>query len=239
MSGHTAAAGGDLRARILRDPELVLNDPAVMRALVTRDGGAGGHGGKVIDLRAVAMARLEARLDRLEAAHRTVIAAAYENLAGTQQIHRAALRLLDADSAEGFLDALGGEVAAILRLDAVRLVLECEEPIETHPRAGEAVLRLVPPGAVAWRLGSHSGPGARVTLRRGASVLALGGAPEETPSGPVASEAWLGLDLGPGRLPALLALGSCDADEFAPGQGTELLEFLAGVCERALRRWLG
>lgn len=238
MSGHTAAVGGDLRARILRDPELVLNDPAVMRALVTRDEAGEGRGGKVIDLRSVAMARLEARLDRLEAAHRKVIAAAYENLAGTQQIHRAALRLLDAESPEAFLDTLGGDVAAILRLDAVRLVLECEEAIETHPRAEGVVLRLVPPGSVAWRLGSHSGPGARVTLRRGAAVLSQGGVPDLTPSGPVASEAWLGLDLGQGRLPGLLALGSCDPDEFAPGQGTELMEFFAGVFERALRRWL-
>ncbi len=51
-----------------------------------------GH--NVVDLRGIAMERLEERLDRLEDTHRSVIAAAYDNLAGTNSIHRAVLRLL-------------------------------------------------------------------------------------------------------------------------------------------------
>ena len=58
------------------------------------------------------------------------------------------------------------------------------------------------------------------------------------PAGAIGSEAALTLDLGRGRLPGLLLLGSGDPDQFAPGQGTELLEFLAGVLERTLCRWL-
>ena len=300
MNGSTVATSGDLRARILLDPDLILGDPAVMRALVARGAGRGRDGcedGKVVDLRTVAVARLEARLGRLEAAHRTVIAAAYENLAGTQQVHRAILRLLDARSLRGFVDGLSGEVAAILRLDAVRLVVEdaapgggeAAAPTPLRPpaagpeaaagpsgvaaaagpsgvaaaagpsgvaavaandagppsvlgtamgAAAGAGLRVVPPGWIAGRVAAPGAGSARVILRRGAVLLAEGGGAGGVPMGSIGSEAWLVLDLGGARGRGLVVLGSGDPDQFAPGQGTELLEFLAGVLERALRGWL-
>lgn len=77
------------RARILADPGLVLDDAEVMRALVLASEQA--MGGNVVDLRGMAMERLETRIDRLEETHRAVIAAAYENLSSTNQIHRAIL----------------------------------------------------------------------------------------------------------------------------------------------------
>ncbi len=46
------------------------------------------------------------------------------------------------------------------------------------------------------------------------------------------------LDLGPGRLAAMLAMGSEDPHRFKSGQGTDLLTFFTGVFERVLRRWL-
>ena len=253
MSGTPVATSGDLRTRIIRDPELVLGDPAIMRALVAR-GGAEEPGGKVVDLRSVALARIEARLGQVEAAHRTVIAAAYENLSGIHQVQRAVLCLLEARSLEDLVDTLAGEVASILRLDAIQLVLEGEASAaasaapamaaanDAGPPGGEApdaALRVVPPGWVSGRVGCGGGPLSRVILRRGAVLLAEGGAAEE-----IGSEAWLALDLrgdgrGAGRGPGLLVLGSGDPDQFAPGQGTELMEFLAGVTERALARWLG
>jgi hypothetical protein len=76
------------------------------------------------DLRGLAMERLETRLERLEDTHRSVIAAAYENLAGTNQMHRAILRILEPTDFEEFLTVLDTDVAEILRVDNVRLVLE-------------------------------------------------------------------------------------------------------------------
>ena len=83
----------DLRDRILAEPEAILEDRDVMAALVAANERA--MGANIVDLRGIAMERLEARLDRLEDTHRSVIAAAYENLAGTNQVHRAILQLLD------------------------------------------------------------------------------------------------------------------------------------------------
>src|SRR5210317_1238597 len=114
-----------LREAIISQPDVILDDKDVMHALIAANEKI--MGANIVDLRGLAMDRLEARLDRLEDTHRSVIAAAYENLAGTNQVHRAILRMLDPVEFESFLHDLGGEVANILRVDAIRLVLETKE----------------------------------------------------------------------------------------------------------------
>ena len=54
----------------------------------------------------------------------------------------------------------------------------------------------------------------------------------------IRSEACLKLDLGAGRMPGMLVMGSEDPHLFTPQQGTDLLTFFAGVFERSMRRWL-
>lgn len=226
----------DLRARIISRPSVILDDKDVMHALIAANEKA--MGSNIVDLRGIAMERLERRLDRLEDTHRSVIAAAYENLAGTNQVHRAILRMLDPVDFESFLCGLGGEVADILRVDAVRLVLESEERAEDDPalqRLGE-VLMVAEPGHVTQYVTEGRMGGLRpVTLRQ----LAEGDpALYGTRAGDIRSEACLALDLGPGRLPGMLAMGAEDPHLFTPQQGTDLLAFFAGVFERAMRRWL-
>lgn len=101
----------ELREKILSEPDLVLDDQAVMRALISAN--VKSMGSNIVDLRGVAMNRLEDRLDRLEDTHRSVIAAAYDNLAGTNQVHRAILRLMDGVEFEHFMADLQGDVAEI------------------------------------------------------------------------------------------------------------------------------
>jgi uncharacterized protein YigA (DUF484 family) len=57
-------------------------------------------------------------------------------------------------------------------------------------------------------------------------------------AGFIKTEACLKLDFGPGRLPAMLVLGSDDPQHFTPQQGTDLLAFFGGVFERVMRRYL-
>jgi uncharacterized protein YigA (DUF484 family) len=137
----------DLRDRILAEPERLLEDRDVMNALVAANERA--MGANIVDLRGIAMQRLETRLDRLEDTHRSVIAAAYENLAGTNQVHRAILQLLEPTNFEAFMKALTGEVAQTLRVDMVRLVLETlqETATPTPPSAAWARCCRWPPPA--------------------------------------------------------------------------------------------
>ncbi|SPF79755.1 DUF484 family protein [Pseudoprimorskyibacter insulae] len=225
----------DLREAIMTRPDVILDDKELMQALIAANERA--MGGNIVDLRGIAMERLEARLDRLEDTHRSVIAAAYDNLAGTNQVHRAILRMLDPVEFESFLQNLGGEVAEILRVDAVRLILESAHT-QTDPSVKRLahVLSVAEPGFVSAYLGENTGVPVRpVVLRQVQDAEAsIYGQKADW----IRSEACLRLDFGKGRLPGLLVLGAEDPHQFSPQQGTDLLGFFAGVFERAMRRWL-
>lgn len=231
----TAKIDDSLRDKILSRPEIILEDQDVMKALIAAN--ERSMGGNIVDLRGIAMERLEARLDRLEDTHRSVIAAAYENLAGTNQVHRAILRMLDPLEFEVFLKDLNEEVATILRVDAVRLVLETaqDESDASIKRLGE-VLSVAEPGFVERYLtGGRNLPMRQITLRQlDKGARSVYGERADY----VHSEACLKLDFGEGRLPGMLVMGSEDPHHFTPQQGTDLLSFFAGVFERAMRRWL-
>lgn len=225
----------DMRDRILAEPERILEDRDLMAALIGANERA--MGSNVVDLRGIAMERLGSRLDRLEDTHRTVIAAAYENLAGTNQIHRAILQMMDPLSFEDFLKTVAGDVAATLRVDCIRLVLESLQSAEVPAlrKLGD-VLFVAEPGFISEYVSNGRNiPLRPVTLRQTipASDMIYGDR-----AGWIRSEALMKLDFGKGRLPGMLVMGSEDPHQFKPTHGTDLLGFFAGVFERTMRRWL-
>ncbi|MGR3723176.1 DUF484 family protein [Abyssibius alkaniclasticus] len=230
MQNPDLAAADTLKAAILEHPEAVLADADVLRALIGAQDKADRN---VVDLRARFLAELEGQLGSLENTHRTVVAAAYENLSGTNQVQRAVLTLLEPDSFAGLLDALQRDLPPILGIDVVRLCLEsgAQDVDLPHP-----VITPMKPGTIrVAATGSPTTPQRAVVLRAAGPHTArlFTGA-----AGRVKSEALLALDLGAGRLPALLALGAKDPAHFSPDQGGDLLNFLARALERVLRRWL-
>lgn len=232
----TAAIAEELRARLLARPEVILEDRDLMRALISANEHA--MGSNIVDLRGIAMERLEARLDRLEDTHRSVIAAAYENLAGTNQIHRAILKILEPLTFEDFLIHLATDVADILRVDSVRLVLESTQAESaTALERFSGIVAVADPGFIEEYLrGGRAAPARAVVLRPLQKELAP---VHGDKSSWIGSEALMRLDLGAGRLPGLLALGAEDPEQFRASQGTDLLAFFGGAFERAIRRWLG
>lgn len=224
-----------VREKIISDPDVLLEDQDIMRALVAANEQTMGT--NIVDLRGIAMERLASRLDRLEDTHRSVIAAAYENLAGTNQIHRAVLRLMDATKFELFLHDLTTEVADTLRVDVMRLVLESNESGEDAAvKKMENVLSVRAPGFCdAYITGGRDIPVRQVSLRQTqAEDQSVYGAKASF----IRSEACLKLDFGEGRMPGMLVMGSEDPHLFTPQQGTDLLTFFTGVFERQMRRWL-
>lgn len=224
-----------LRNEIIAKPDAILDDQDLMHALIAAN--EKSMGGNIVDLRGIAMERLEARLDRLEDTHRSVIAAAYENLSGTNLVHRAILRMLDPVEFEVFLRDLGGEVAELLRVDAITLVLESVQNDKDPAvrRLGD-VLTVAEPGFIDEYLTHGRGGHARqVTLRQvqGAAEQIYGSSADW-----IRSEACMKLNLGDGRLPGMLVMGAEDPHQFSPQQGTDLLAFFAGVFERSMRHWL-
>ena len=227
--------GPDLRDVLISEPETILEDRDVMAALIAANERA--MGSNIIDLRGIAMERMESRLERLEDTHRSVIAAAYENLAGTNQVHRAIIQMLDPVGFEDFLKTLGSQVAQTLRVDCARLVLETVQngADPALARLGD-VLHVAAPGFIADYLAAGRNVSLRpVTLRQ---TLPTTGTLYGDRADWIRSEALLRLDFGKGRLPGLLVLGAEDPHRFKSAQGTDLLAFFAGVFERTMRRWL-
>jgi uncharacterized protein YigA (DUF484 family) len=227
----------DLRKKILARPNVILDDKDLMHALVGAKEEA--MGGNIVDIRGIAMERLEHRLDRLEDTHRSVIAAAYENLAGTNQIHRAILRMMDPLDFPSFLSNLDEDVREILRVEYVALFLETQK---RDTRSFESVLgahnivKLVPAGFVDTYLTlGRNTPVRDVILRE---IPRQSDSIYESDLSSIKSEALMRLKFGAGRLPGMLVFGAEDPHQFSPHQGTDLLAFFAGVFERIMRRWL-
>ncbi|MDO5529291.1 MAG: DUF484 family protein [Paracoccus sp. (in: a-proteobacteria)] len=220
------ALDADLRARIIADPALLLDDRELMRAVVgAHDDGVGAN---VIDIRGRAMTALETRLERLESAHENVIAAAYENQSGTATIHRAVLSVLEPGDFDALVEQLETVLPDILRVDTLVLCIE-DGSKDAAPSQGGALARL-PSGAVARALsgGRRGTVSGEVILRRAADITApLHGSM-------VRSESLIPLDLGPVGMSACLLMGSHDAARFTPAQGTDLLRFFGQVFRLAL-----
>lgn len=223
----------DERARLLARPELILADRDLMRALIgARETEVGEN---VIDIRGRAMQALESRLDRLETTHESVISAAYENQTGMNTVHRAVLSLLEPMDFEGFLENLETTVAPILRVETLRLVMETGGDLPEPESSGPLVI--VPENTIGGLIsgGRRMPRGDDIVLRPIApDTLAIHG----DARAPIRSEALLPLDLGPGRRPALLMMGSADTGRFNPAQGTDLLRFFGQCFRLVLMSWL-
>ena len=226
-----------IRSLIVADPGLVLEDQGVMRRLVGERTGER----QVVDLRDRLVERLEHRLEKLVQHHRSVVAAAYENVAGTQQVHRAVLALIEPPDLSSFLYRLTHEVPRTLGLDDARLCLEsdveaagpaegigAELDTDLHGR----VLAL-PLGTVADYMAldgvaqDGAGPEPVVLREAGAEAELIFGE-----ANPIQSEALMRLDLAGGA--GMLAFGSANPMKFDPSHGTDLLVFLAAAVERLL-----
>lgn len=228
----------DLRDTILRDPNAILNDREVMRALVSADDAAKGD--NIVDLKTAVVQRLEERLDQLEGHHKTILSAAYDNIASTNHLHRAVLAALEPNSFAEFLEFLDGGLADVLNVTMAKL---CMETAHVTERDIPALREEFGKGVVFLRegevdhyitLGREVEP-RLITLRqikRGITKI------HDEHADHIRSEALLKLDLGTGNRVGLLALSSRDTDQFSPAMGTDLLVFFGGVFERILQRWL-
>jgi len=218
-----------IKRQIIEDPSTVLEDLNVMQALIAAH--APVEGRNVVDLRGVLVARLEASLGRLETTHRDVVAAAYENLAGTNQIHRAALAIIDPQDFQSFLNAIANVLPDILAADGMHLCLEGPNTMAGQRLGPEGDLRStvigLPIGGVDAYCGSRAT--AKVILRPAtkAAELIYGATSDK-----MRSEAVIRIDLGPDRLAGMLVIGSSDRFRFHPEQATDLLSFLGRVLMR-------
>lgn len=211
-------------------PDFLLRHPELLQRLTppSRFGGGERQGGVVVDMQGFMVSRLQADLARARDDQHNLILSARSNLSSQTQIHEAVLSALDARSFEHFIHIVTHDFPLVLDVDAVTLCVESGSLAGSSATSGVYVL---PVGGVDATLGE----GCRVLLREAANGT-------EQIFGPAAalvvSDALVRLAPASHAPVALLALGSREKGRFHPGQGTELLSFLAGVLERCLRHWL-
>lgn len=206
-----------------RHPDLL----AIIMAPAREFPDADPDGGEVVDLQHAMVGRLRTELARNVKQHGELIDAGRTNQHSQARIHATVLRLLSARSLDHLLELMSTDLVGLLDIDTVALCLETGSvaPATSHG------IRILPNGTIAKVIGGERG----VTLRDNVSGdrRIFGEA-----AGLVRSDALLRLVVRQNGPAALLAMGSREPRRFHPGQGTELLAFLANVMEHSICTWL-
>ncbi len=222
-AGDAPTTAEQVAVYLRQHPDFFDHNPELLEAISP----AGAQG--VVDLRHYIVERLRDELAEMSALRDEMVVTGRTNLAAQARVHKAIQALLAARSFEHFIETLTTDLAVIVDLDVVALGVE---------QNGEDVNRARTPGVYSLETGTVDrliGPSQAVALRasvEGDPMIFGPGA------GLVASDALLRLSISSTTPTALLALGSREPGQFHPGQGTELLGFLARVVENCIRGWL-
>jgi uncharacterized protein len=209
-----------------RHPEFLMRHPDVLerQKLPARQ-----NGDRVADLQSYLLERLRGDVARLRSEQDDLLANSRDNLSTQDRVHRAVLSLLGAATFEQLIEAVTTDLAVLLDVDVVTLCIESETP-PTAPVRYDGLF-LLRPGTVDEVMG----PGVEIMLRDeiGGEPAIFGGA-----AGLVRSDALIRLTPHENAPTGLIAFGTRHPGFFNPGQGTELLTFLARIIEHCIRAWL-
>jgi len=223
----TELIGADQVAAYLeRHPDFLNDHPQLLELLTPPDQRLGAG---VLDMQKFMVIRLRERVAEIERANARLSAIGAENLRIQTLVQGAALALLTARSFETMIDLVVTRLPELIDIEASSLCVESGTPL---PGKSSLVgVRVIRPGAVERIVGT-SGEVRLIADTPGSRTLFGEIAPR------IRSMALARLNFGPGAPAGALALGSAKPDGFAPGQGTELLTFLARIVELCIRRWL-
>ncbi len=186
------------------------------------------NGKKISDFQSYMIERLKS--DKHEALETTkdVVTTVRNNMNNQARVHRAILRLLEANSFENFVHVITIDLISILDVDITVLLVESDGKDIPHIQANG--VRVIPQGTIDHWLGKKTS--LLEADIQGVEALYGGGATL------VRSQALVRVDISMDTPPALLAFGSRDSQLFQEGQSTEQIAFLARVVERLFRLWL-
>ena len=208
------------------NPNFLIENPELLDSLIPPEA---NHGRGVIDFQYYAIDHLRSASRKLKDRFHRLITSAQDNLSVQHQVHKAALAMVRATTAEQLLGAITVDLANLFDVDVVRLALESDLAglQETYyPEHHYSGICFVPSGMVKAAL-----MGERVRL--------ISDTQAEPPIGfemifadcsnLVRSAALLHLNLERSGKQAILAFGVRANDHFHPQQGGELLQFLADI----------
>ncbi|MBI5162461.1 MAG: DUF484 family protein [Magnetospirillum sp.] len=210
-------------------PDMLIRHPELALALSPPSRFADAEG--VVDMQVFMIERLQEELDRVKGAAEHLIHTSRSNMSTQNRTHQAVLALLTAETLGQLAQAVADDLPPLLDVDVAALAFE--ESAVALPVLAVAGIERIPAGMVARVMGGDDRDCALFEELPGDPLLFGDGA------GLVTSSAVVRLSAG-GQCPAgLLSLGSRHSRTFHPGQGTDLIAFLARVAETCIRRFVG
>lgn len=189
-------------------------------------------GGTVVDIQRMMVDKLRGEVDSLRDCAQSLIETSRDNLKYQSRTHAAVVALLDADGLAEGVRLVRDDLPAMLNLDAGAIVFERSDP--AWPELTDAGIRILPMGAVDYVLGENRE--ARLVAETIDDGTIFGDQAEN-----VHSCALVRLHVrdraGRPLPPGMLALGSSEPGTFQPGQGIELITFMARALEKCAARW--
>ncbi|MBT3792369.1 MAG: DUF484 family protein [Rhodospirillales bacterium] len=218
---------GDIKAFLGANPGYLAKHPKILDAIAPERRHIDDD--NIADFQSILIDRLRAENDQLASEHATLIATSRANMTTQSRIHAGALALLEARSFNDLIQAITTDLAVKLDVDVVRLMVEDENGVGGNSISG---IHMVMPGDIDALMQDDRDIVLRQNIEGEKSIYG-------SASGLVRSEALLRLHASPDSPTGMLAIGSRHKDRFDPGQGTELLGFLARTLELCIRTWLG
>ena len=216
-------------------PGFLMENPEILESLIPP---AQNHGGGVVDFQFFAIDNLRRGIGRMKERFNHLVTSARDNMSVQQQVHKAALSILRAESLEQLLEVLASDLVTWFDVDVVRLAMESEMAglqDTYYSEQNYSGICFVPSGTTHAAL-------------LGEKVRLIPDTQTEPPIGfemifadcssLVRSCALLRLEMPETSKPVLLAFGVRNSNHFMPGQGNELLIFLAAVMSTVLTRCL-
>ena len=226
-----------LREEILAKAHEILNDETLLRALI--EASDKNLGSKIVDLRSVAMQKMDGELKKLKRSNQQVIATAYENLVGMKQVHQVVLKSLEQNNFDEFITNLDTEACNILRVDCIKIGLETHSSLQNNEKYDTKISKLLDLYPVNF-VDTYISQG---EINNTDDVIL-----RPTPKGSeqlygkvsknLKSEGCIKLRIGNKKIIGILALASKEREKFTAQQGVELLKFMGSVFERRISHWL-
>ena len=226
-----------LREEILANAHEILNDETLLRALI--EASDKNLGSKIVDLRSVAMQKMDGELRKLKRSNQQVVATAYENLVGMKQVHQVVLKSLEQNNFDEFITNLNTEACNILRIDCIKIGLETHSSLQSTEKYDPKMskhLDLYPVNFVDTYIsqGEKNSPKDVILRATPKGSEQLYGKLSKN----LKSEGCIKLKIGNKKIIGILALASKEREKFTAQQGVELLKFMGSVFERRISHWL-
>ena len=223
-AAEAEAEAAEVAEYLERHPDFFVHRPELFKAMQAPGRFEDDH---VVDFQQFQIERHRTEIDELRNCAQEVIETSRSNLTIQTRTHAAVLALLSARTFKQVSRIVIEDMPLLLDVDVVAFGFE-PTGLNLPELSATPDVRVLPQGTVDMTVGADHDTALYRDFMDDGTVFAAA-------SSLVKSAACARLRPGLGLPPGLLALGS-RGDTFRPGQGTELLSFLARITELCIRR---